>query len=129
MALGSYRGIGPMWGSMYNYQLAGDATRAAQKGLSKVRQIQTELKRVEDKLDKLTLVCMAMWSLLCEKTELTEQDLSERVQKLDLDEGKGDGQGTGALKECPTCARTMSSRHARCLYCGEERSDRGPFGI
>lgn len=126
--IGGFGGLGPLWGSMYSYHISGEATRAAQKGLSRTRQLQEELKRVEDKLEKLTLVCMAMWSLVCEKTDLTEDELAERVQKIDLQDGTADGKVTRSRKECPQCGRAMSSRHSRCLYCGKEQTGSGPFG-
>lgn len=126
---GGFGSFGPLWSSMYSYQLSGEATRTARRGLSKTRQLQDELRRVEDKLDKLTLVCMAMWSLVCEKTDLTEEQLTERVQQIDLQDGEADGKVTQSLKECPRCGRTMSARHSRCLYCGTERTGSTPFGV
>ncbi|MFW6065688.1 MAG: hypothetical protein ACOC9S_02605 [Planctomycetota bacterium] len=129
MFLGGFSGIGPIWGGMYSYQVSHEATRTAHRGLSRTRRLQEELRRVEDKLDKLTLVCMSMWSLLCEKTDLTEEQLAERVQQIDLQDGKADGKVTQSLKECPQCGRAMSSRHARCLYCGTEKTGSGAFGL
>ncbi|MGC9454759.1 MAG: hypothetical protein ACP5HU_07825 [Phycisphaerae bacterium] len=127
MFLGGFGGIGPLWGSMYGYQLSREATPSAHSGVSETNQLKEELKRVEDKLEKLTLVCMAMWSLLSEKTDLTEDQLTERVRQIDMQDGTSDGKVTRSMKQCPQCGRTMSARHARCLYCGAEDST-GPFG-
>ena len=122
-----YAGMG-IWGSVYNYQVASSAARAAQQGVSRSRQVQIELRRLEDKVDKLTLVCMAMWSLLSERAGVSQEQLTERVQELDLQDGSADGKVTRSMKQCPQCGRTMSARHARCLYCGAEDESGGPFG-
>lgn len=82
---------------------------------------------VEDRLDRLVLVNMALWSLLREKTGLTEQDLMDRVQQVDLSDGQLDGKARKPLAKCPDCDRVMSPRHKRCLYCGAERLDYSAF--
>lgn len=86
-----------------------------------------EVGRLESRVDRLSLVCMAMWSLLQEKTGATEQDLLERVKELDLRDGKPDGKITRTVSNCPECGRVMSPRHDRCIYCGAERLSEGPF--
>jgi ribosomal protein S27AE len=122
-----YAGMG-VWGSVYNYHVASEAARSAQKGISRTRRLQDEVRRLEDKLDKLTLVCMAMWSVLSEQAGVTEEALTERVQKLDLQDGKQDGKVSRSTRQCPQCGHTMSARHSRCLYCGAEDESAGPFG-
>lgn len=82
---------------------------------------------VEDRLDRLVLVNMALWSLLQEKTGLTEQDLMDRVQQVDLSDGQLDGKARKPLAKCPDCDRMMSPRHRRCLYCGADRLDYSAF--
>lgn len=74
--------------------------------------------RMREQMDQLTLVCAAMWQLIREKTNLTEQDLAERVAMIDAKDGAADGKMTKTVKKCPKCNRTMSPKHSRCLYCG-----------
>jgi ribosomal protein S27AE len=90
--------------------------RAADDARSRVREY-------ESRLDRLTLVCAAMWSLLQEKTGLTEAELLKKVEEIDLSDGVKDGKVRKQAMQCPRCQRTMSSRHARCLYCGAEKLD------
>ncbi|MEM6459921.1 MAG: hypothetical protein AAF710_11085, partial [Planctomycetota bacterium] len=67
-------------------------------------------------------VCMAMWSLLQDKTDLTEADLLERVQTIDLMDGQADAKaGKAGVTRCAECDRPMNDRHLRCIYCGAER--------
>lgn len=78
-------------------------------------------------LDKLGLVCQAMWSLLKEKTNLTEQELLERVTELDLKDGVLDGKYVKAPVDCPKCGSKMSRKFNRCLFCGQECTDKSVF--
>jgi len=94
---------------------------SAREAASHAREAARASSEVERRLDKLTLICMAMWSFLGEKLGLSEEDLMERVQKLDLMDGAEDGKIQRQLAQCPRCNRTMSPRHTRCLYCGAER--------
>jgi hypothetical protein len=81
-----------------------------------------EVRGIEDRFERLSLVCMAMWSLLQDKTNLTEQELLDRVQMIDLMDGTADSKAgkTGVVK-CGSCDRPMSTRHMRCIYCGADR--------
>jgi hypothetical protein len=74
----------------------------------------------EDRLERLALICMAMWSLIQSKTDLTEEDLLQRVQEIDLMDGNADGKITRQVVRCGSCNRPMSSRHTRCIYCGSD---------
>ena len=86
-----------------------------------------EVAELEGRVDKLNLVCMAMWSLIQDKTKLTEGDLLERVRTLDLMDGIADGKATRTVSRCARCDRVMSPRHRRCLYCGAEKLVRSAF--
>ena len=96
--------------------------REATAGLDRqhAERAERKVKHHERRLDKLTLVCMALWSLLQEKTGLTEEDLLERIRQIDMADGVQDGKAKKQIAKCPSCNRTMSPRHGRCLYCGAE---------
>ncbi len=76
---------------------------------------------IEDRLDRLSLICMAMWTLVQAETDLTEEDLLQRVREIDLMDGVADGRITRQVTRCGRCDRPMSSRHTRCIYCGSEQ--------
>lgn len=95
------------------------ATHGAERALDAVSQVQA----FEERLDKLTLISMALWSLLKETTNLTEEDLMERVKEIDLSDGKLDGKVRQTALRCPECNRVMSAKHKRCLYCGCEKPE------
>lgn len=113
--LGGWGGAGLYGGDVSAGPVAsGSASKAPNAAVGKAAE-------VEDRLDRLQLVCMAMWSLLKERTNLTEEDLLERVRQIDLEDGVEDGKCGGAVGVtiCPNCGRKMSARHRRCLYCGQ----------
>ena len=70
---------------------------------------------------------MAMWSLIQDKTQLTEDDLLERVSMIDLMDGVEDGKASRSIQKCHACNRVMSSRHRKCLYCGEKKLAQSAF--
>ena len=82
---------------------------------------------LDERVDKLVLACMAMWELLKDRTELTEEDLMAKVQEVDLRDGQADGKVSKTVAKCPKCGRTMSPRHKKCLYCGASKLKVGAF--
>lgn len=87
----------------------------------------SDLRYLEDRVDRLSLICMAMWSLLQDKSSLTEDDLIERVKLLDLMDGKEDGKATRTVSQCQKCDRPMHPRHKKCIYCGNEKLIQSAF--
>ena len=86
-----------------------------------------DVSHMEDRIERLSLVCMAMWSLIQDKTKLTEEDLLERVKMIDLMDGVEDGKASQTVQKCHACNRTMSPRHQKCLYCGAEKLAKSAF--
>ncbi len=96
---------------------AGGGSRSGGSGVESSAKIDI----LEDRIDRLMLTCMAMWSLIQEETKLSEEDLLERIKAIDLMDGVADGKVTRQVAKCGKCDRPMSPRHARCIYCGHER--------
>ena len=96
-----------------------DATASALAS-EKGRKSNASLQQLEARVDKLVLVCRSMWELVRDNTSLTEDDLMTKVLELDLRDGVADGKMNPGVQTCAHCGRTMSPRHARCLYCGRE---------
>ena len=89
-----------------------NATRASQKAES----LDKRVEYLEERLDRLSLISLALWTLLKDRG-LTEQQLMERVQELDMRDGELDGRVKSGLINCPQCGRPLSQRHRTCLYC------------
>ncbi len=98
-----------------------------QSGTGPTKRNDSDVRYLEDRVDRLSLICMAMWSLLQDKTKLTEEDLLERVKMLDLMDGKEDGKATRTVMQCSACNRPMNPRHKKCLYCGSGKLIQSAF--
>ncbi len=105
--------IHPIW----HLSTVSDYQPAAQRAAEATRDVSV----IEDRLERMALICMAMWSLVQSRTDLTEDDLLDRIQKIDLLDGVPDGKITRQVTQCSQCNRPMSSRHQRCIYCGSDR--------
>ena len=86
-----------------------------------------EMVHLEDRFERLSLICMAMWSLIQDKTSLTEEDLMARVHTIDMMDGTTDGKATKGITKCHQCGRTLNARHLKCLYCGAEKAAGSAF--
>lgn len=116
-----------MFGMGYMMRQQAETTREASRASSQATRAKIDVRELEDRLDKLTLICNAMWTLIQEATDLTEDDLFARVQDLDLRDGVLDGKVTKSVSECGKCGRKMSSRHTKCLYCGAPKATESAF--
>ncbi|MEM0967376.1 MAG: hypothetical protein AAGJ81_14610 [Verrucomicrobiota bacterium] len=82
--------------------------------------IKSDIRDLQQRLDKLEIVSEAMWLLLKEKTGLSDEDLIYKVSEVDLEDGKLDGKKKKpSARECHKCGRKNHRNHTRCLYCGE----------
>jgi hypothetical protein len=96
----------------------GEASAKANAGLRQAERAGDRVGDVEERLDKMALLNLALWTLLREKLGVTDEELAKRVEELDLRDGKLDGRVQGTPIDCPDCARPLHQRHRRCLYCG-----------
>lgn len=97
---------------------AGPATPAA-GGLHPALDRDGELGYLQQRIDRLELVCEAMWKLLKEKTKAGDDELALKVRELDLSDGKADGKVSRGPVECPNCGKPNSRRRLWCIYCGQ----------
>ncbi len=76
------------------------------------------VKQFEDRINKLVLVCNAQFELLQSVTNITEQQLAEKINEIDLRDGNADGKITPTQKKCPDCGAGICAKFNRCLFCG-----------
>ena len=79
-------------------------------------------------VERLSMVCQALWTLLRDNTDLTDEDLVARVREVDLSDGILDGKVRRTSTQCASCGRMVAARHARCLYCGARNEALDTFG-
>jgi hypothetical protein len=100
---------------------AGDAGMGA-------RRAETAVEELESRIDRLSMICCAMWTIIQAHTDVSDEELVRLVQELDLSDGFLDGKAvTKQVRECATCGRPVANKHQRCLYCGAPRNRTNPF--
>ena len=103
------------------------AEATAAQGAAQAGALEAQVRRLEGRVDKLAVVCEALWSLLAERTELSEDDLLARVEQLAADKTGPDGKPKNRAK-CPKCGREVVPQNNRCFYCGAAVSSPGGIG-
>jgi len=78
------------------------------------------IKDLEYEVQRLMLLNQALWELVRERLDVEEADLEVKAHAIDMRDGVEDGRMTEVGLACPSCGRVSSSKHWRCLYCGQE---------
>ncbi|WP_143543743.1 hypothetical protein [Rhodopirellula sp. MGV] len=110
-----------LW-ELYQQSQIADARNAASRAETKSKRYESEVARLEDKVESLALTCQALWEIVREQTGLTDEQLVAKVSEIDLRDGVADGRMTNGVQSCENCGRKTSKRRLSCLYCGEENS-------
>jgi len=79
-----------------------------------------EIRDLQHQVQRLQLLNQALWELLRNKLSLTDDELAGKAHEVDMRDGVADGKMTETPLKCPTCGRVSSSKHWRCLYCGQQ---------
>ncbi|HPU97610.1 MAG TPA: hypothetical protein PLO53_06600 [Candidatus Hydrogenedentes bacterium] len=87
-----------------------------------------QLRLLEARVDRLALVCQALWELLRDQLHLTDEQLETVVAAVDERDGARDGMLREHPVRCARCGRINSSRRSACLYCGLE-FQHDPFNL
>jgi len=77
-----------------------------------------QIARLESKIDGLALVSQALWELVRERTNLTDEDIRAKMSEIDQRDGRVDGRLLGGPTACKGCGRPVHSRQSTCMYCG-----------
>jgi hypothetical protein len=110
--------INILWDLRQDQNIAA-AHSTASASLGESRDARYAVRSIEDRFDRLLLVCQAMWTFIREQTNLTEADLVRRVTELDMMDGSPDGRLTRAIVKCAKCDSAVCLKYNRCLFCGE----------
>lgn len=81
---------------------------------------QRAAEQLEARLERALLTMEAMWSLLRDRLQVTDEQLVDRVVEIDLTDGVLDGKIRREALQCPQCERRIPRRFPRCMYCGQE---------
>jgi hypothetical protein len=84
---------------------------------------------VEQRVERLALLCQAMWELLSERCQVTKNDLVHKVVEVDLRDGRENGRMDTRVVTCPRCNNNVSSRRPKCIVCGTVVVTKHPFDV
>lgn len=105
------------WGVHHGFAVR-EAAHDASSARSAARKAQTKTLELEARCDKALLVCEALWTILRDKLGVSEEELVNRVNEIDLSDGKLDGKVRKPAVKCGKCGRNVAQRFAKCIYCG-----------
>src|SRR5262245_27915809 len=88
-----------------------------------VTALQMEIKTLQKRLDKQTVLLRALAVLLSKRAEVTEKELLECYRRCEQE------RADAGTRVCTACGRTISQRHNRCLYCEEPNVVRSVFDL
>src|SRR5688500_17891633 len=110
-----------------------DMTRLGIEGRARVDQVaalqadsfrrltgtQDRVRELEQRYERMRLVTAALWQLLKSHTGLTDADLKQYIEKVDLADGKLDGKiaRKGAGMDCLHCKRRILKTAVVCPWC------------
>lgn len=84
----------------------------------KVSELKREVRDLKEFVGKMALMNQALWEILRDRLQLSDEDLAAIAEEIDMRDGVQDGKITETALRCPECHRVSNSRHWRCLYCG-----------
>jgi rubrerythrin len=107
----------------FNRHQLEDATWRAQ---DKASQVEHQMRTLAARFERLVLVTQTLWELLREQTDLTQQQMYDKMQEIDLRDGVADGKIGKKVFECTNCGHTVAGTYSTCIYCGEPRPEQEP---
>jgi len=116
-----------LWETYQQSRIAG-AEQTAESAEARVDRYARRLDEVQRHVERLSLACQAMWELLREVSDLTEEELEKKILEVDGRDGCVDGKIGVQPVDCPACGRKTSSKRSSCVMCGAPIKRAYPFG-
>lgn len=95
-----------------------EAQSTADQARSATRTVEWQMQDLKRKVQSLTITCQALWELLSERLNLDEHLVLQKMQEIDLRDGRADGKISTSVVSCPSCSRPNKASRNQCLYCG-----------
>ena len=102
------------------HQAQSDATTAKHKA----EQFDQRLTALEQRADRTALAAQALWEILRETLQVTDQEVLTRMAEIDGRDGAMDGRIRGAVMNCASCGRPVNSSRPKCMYCGHKNESK-----
>jgi hypothetical protein len=109
------------WDLFQQFQI-GKIEKSADHAVAASARAQAEVSTVDARIDRLSLMCFAMWELVRERTGVTDIDLMKKMHEIDLRDGVADGKRGFAPVKCANCGKTISEKDEICIYCAQQNA-------
>ena len=110
--------MGIFWSYNLSQRVSDAGVRAEQSAMT-AEEARTRVVDLEARVNKLTLVNHALFELIAGRIGITETELIDKVNEIDLRDGRMDGRPSAEPPlVCEQCGRSYSRRHNHCFYCG-----------
>ena len=113
-------GADPLRRPAMDMETSASTTEAYIEARRATRSVDELERELGEKVDRLALICRAMWELVRERNHLSEEDLLDKISEVDLSDGILDGKVRTPQKRCSSCGKVLSRKHMRCYYCGAQ---------
>ncbi len=104
----------PVFSHSNFYEVAKTADNAERKAF----QVEDQLRVLSARFEHLTLVTQTLWELLEQHTNLTQEQMYDKMQEIDLRDGEADGKIKKPVFLCNNCGHRVSATYQVCIYCG-----------
>jgi hypothetical protein len=111
----------------YQSRLDEEISEKGRKTERTADQLHEDYAHLEHRVEKLTLICRAMWELLCKSNKWDDDTLFDLVKDIDGRDGEVDGKIGSTVIKCPRCGHPANRRHPICVYCGFRDFKADPF--
>ena len=91
---------------------------ASQKALRDTRDLEHEVRVLEQQVGRLALATNAMAEILRDHLGISADVIEAKIREIDMRDGKLDGTFRLPAKTCKECGRVSGPMSATCLYCG-----------
>lgn len=114
---------------IYQQTKINQAKNTAQEAKTSADRQAYDIVSIHEKVDRLTLCCQAMWELLRDHSDLTEEHIDAKILEIDGRDGNIDGKISAQMIDCPACGRPTNTRRSMCVICGAPLSKIHKFDV
>ena len=91
----------------------------SQKAQRDTRNLEEEVRVLEQRVGRLALASIAMAEILRDHLGISGEVIEAKIREIDLWDGKLDGTFRPPAKTCKECGRVSGPMSATCVYCGK----------
>jgi hypothetical protein len=91
---------------------------ASQKARRDTRDLEQEIRVLEQRVGRLALTSIALAEILRDQLGISGEVIEAKIREIDLRDGKLDGTFRPSVITCKECGRVSSPMSATCIYCG-----------